>query len=673
MKPPERTWSRLLLVCALACGAGLAVLAGLGSPPVRSHAGAPGARHPLDPLSTDEIEQAARTLKREQHLPDGVLLPVLVLHEPPKEQVQAHQPGQPFPREAFVVVFDRTTNETHEAVVDLVGDQVKSYQSVPGAQPRVLGKEYDDVPDLVRADPRVQVALATRGLIHPEQVYVELWGTSSLPEAGQPEGARLARVLFYDTREGSNAYIRPVGGLMAVVNLNTRKVLRVVDRDAVPISNNRDNIFDPKQLGQPRTAPLKPLQVQQPQGTSFTVDGHEVRWQNWSFRFANHPREALVLYQVAYNDHGKVRPVLYRGSLAELVVPYGEPGEFWDWRAPFDEGEYSLGLLTMPLSRKQVPQDALLLDSVFADDEGGWFVSPASVAVYERDGGVLWQHTDLESRRLECRRARELVVTCEVVAGNYDYGLSWIFGQDGQLRVEVELGGIPLARAAAAIICKRCTGTGPAGEAEDGHGTVVAPHIVAPNHQHWFCFRLDMDVDGPANTVSELSVRPAAAGAAFTLEERVLATEQEAACDLDLGSQRRWKVYNTGTRTALGHYPGYVLEPGENTVPLQAADSSIRQRAAFINHHLWVTRYKPEEQYPAGDYPTGSRGGEGLPSYVANNEKLTGEDVVLWYACGVTHVPRPEDWPVMPSVRVGFRLVPHGFFTRNPALDVPDR
>ena len=46
-------------------------------------------------------------------------------------------------------------------------------------------------------------------------------------------------------------------------------------------------------------------------------------------------------------------------------------------------------------------------------------------------------------------------------------------------------------------------------------------------------------------------------------------------------------------------------------------------------------------------------------------------DVVLWYTFGVTHVPRPEDWPVMPVEYAGFTLAALGFFDRNPALDVP--
>ena len=128
------------------------------------------------------------------------------------------------------------------------------------------------------------------------------------------------------------------------------------------------------------------------------------------------------------------------------IVPYGDANELWNWRAPFDEGEYGLGTLLAPLTRGgQVPDNAVLLYSVVPTGHGAALVIPGSIALSERDGGVLWQHTDPETMRLECRRARELVITCEVVAGNYDYGINWIFGQDGQLRAEVELGGIPLA------------------------------------------------------------------------------------------------------------------------------------------------------------------------------------------------------------------------------------
>jgi primary-amine oxidase len=667
-----RRWLRAALVCLLAGAVALPVLLGLRADQPPRRVGAPP--HPLDPLTEGEIERAARALIQQRHLPEDVLFPALTLREPPKEQVLAYRPGQDVPREAFAIVFDRTANRTSEAVVDLGADRVTSFREVPGVQPRILVAEYDPVTDLVRANPEVRAALRKRGITEPDKVYVELWAGGPA-QPGKPN-ARLGRALCYDRREGGTGYLRPVAGLVVFLDLNARKVLRVADSGTVPVADNPDNFFDPHDVGPLREAP-RPLDVVQPRGRSFTVDGHEVRWQNWSFRFASTQREGLVLYQVSYDDHGRVRPVLYRGSLAELVVPYGDADEAWSWRAPFDEGEYGLGILSTPLERgRQVPENAVLFDTLFADDHGKPYTAPNSVALYERDAGVLWTHTEGEPVKTECRRARELVVTSVMAAGNYDYGFNWIFTQDGALRVEVELGGIPLARGVQTQACERCAdpagGKGPGGD-EDRYGTVVAPHIVAPNHQHWFCFRLDLDVDGTANTVSELGVRPAgdAAGGAWVLQEKVLGTEKEAQRDLDPATQRHWKVFNPGARTKLGHFPGYALEPAGNSVPLAGLQSELRRRAAFVNHPLWVTRYHEGELYPAGDYPNQSAGGDGLPRFADNDEKLAGEDVVVWYACGVTHVPRPEEWPVMPTARTGFRLVPHGFFTRNPALDVP--
>jgi primary-amine oxidase len=641
---------------------------------------APAPAHPLDPLTADEMERSVGILRQQKDVPEGVLFPVLTLHEPPKEKVLAFHPGQAVPREAFAVVYSPKANQTWEAIVDLTANRVTRFGKIDRAQPPVLGAEYDAVMPTVRKNPEVRAALAKRQITDLDKVYFELWAGG--PAQRDRPNARLGRVLCYERSDGGSGYFRPIAGLTAIVDLNDYKVLRVTDTEGpvAPVARNRDNFFDPDQVGRLRQA-TRPLEVVQPQGSSFTVDGHLVSWQNWSFRFAITPREGLVLYQVHYNDHGQDRPILYRASLAELVVPYGDADKTWSWRMPFDEGEYGLGVLAIPLEPgKQVPENAQLFDTLLADDHGkGTNVLRRSVAVYERDGGVLWGHTDLESKRGEWRRARELVITFMMAAGNYDYGFNWVVGQDGAIRVEVELGGIPLAKGVRADACQRCAdlaGKGRAGsEGEDRYGTVVARNVVAPNHQHWFCFRLDMDVDGTANSVSELSVKRAGGRktGAWVLDEKVLKTEREAWGDLDPTNQRHWKVFNPGERTDLGHFPGYVLEPGGNSVPLAGPKSELGRRAGFLRHHLWVTRYREGELYPAGDYPNQSEGRQGLPRIAEKNAKLTGEDVVLWYSCGVTHAPRPEDWPVMPTVRTGFRLAPHGFFTRNPALDVPGR
>jgi primary-amine oxidase len=363
-----------------------------------------------------------------------------------------------------------------------------------------------------------------------------------------------------------------------------------------------------------------------------------------------------------------------------MVVPYGDPSASWVWRAAFDEGEYGLGQLSNTLERGlDVPEHAMLLDTVLADDTGADATRKDSVAIYERDGGLLWKHhDDYSSQKTEGRRARELVIGQVVTVGNYDYGISWVFTQDGQIKVEAELTGILLAKGVKTPTCERCrelaASTGgtidPTGE--DRYGTLVAPNIVAPNHQHFFNFRLDLDVDGPKNCVSEMNVRADDASPnAFLMEETVLANEAEAQRDLQSSSHRRWKVFNRNTPTELGHLPGYVLEPGENTVPYLKPDAPVRLKAQFINHHFWATKYHAREVHGAGDYPNQSPGGAGLPRYVGDNENLVNEDVVVWYTFGLTHIASPEEWPVMPTSRAGFRLVPKGFFTRNPALDVP--
>jgi primary-amine oxidase len=228
--------------------------------------------------------------------------------------------------------------------------------------------------------------------------------------------------------------------------------------------------------------------------------------------------------------------------------------------------------------------------------------------------------------------------------------------------------------------CQSCAAAaqGKAVQGDERVGTLVAERIVAPNHQHFFSFRLDFDVDGPRNSLAEVNVSSVPAGPenpllnAFQMEKTPLLSEQGARRDLNLASHRHWKVYNPGAKNALGHYPSYLLVPGENSVPYVLPGSTTRKRAAFVEHHLWATAYRPEEIYAAGSYPNQHAGGEGLPKWTADDESLADRDLVLWYTMGLTHVPRPEEWPIMPTAGMGFKLVPAAFFLENPALDLPE-
>ncbi|HKP75598.1 MAG TPA: hypothetical protein VJT67_08650, partial [Longimicrobiaceae bacterium] len=308
---------------------------------------------------------------------------------------------------------------------------------------------------------------------------------------------------------------------------------------------------------------------------------------------------------------------------------------------------------------------AVFLPAVYADETGEPVEVPRAAALYEQDGGLLWKHADVIADRNDARRARELVLAYAATVGNYDYVFRWIFHPDGVLEHQVQLTG---------VMAVRGVRPGAAGGTGTAHGHAVDPALVAVHHQHFFSYRLDLDVDGPVNRVVEMSTRALPPGrgnpygTAFAVRETILARELAARRRLSLETARAWRVENPGVTTALGLHPGYALVPGTNAVPYALPASEVRRRAGFVDAHLWVTPYARNEMYAAGDYVVGGRGGAGLPAWTRADRRLDGRDVVLWYTLGTTHLPRPEEWPVMPVQTLGFRLVPYGFFAQNPAV-----
>jgi primary-amine oxidase len=184
-------------------------------------------------------------------------------------------------------------------------------------------------------------------------------------------------------------------------------------------------------------------------------------------------------------------------------------------------------------------------------------------------------------------------------------------------------------------------------------------------------------VDGLANSVQEIDLESAPVGPdnpygnAFTTTARTFARESEAVRTADAARGRTWRVVNPGATNRLGQPVAYTIVPHSAPPLLAAVESSIARRAAFATKHLWVTRYDPAERYPAGDFPNQHPGGAGLPEWIARDRPIDGEDIVVWLTFGATHLPRPEDWPVMPVADAGFSFRPFGFFDRNPTLDLP--
>jgi primary-amine oxidase len=411
----------------------------------------------------------------------------------------------------------------------------------------------------------------------------------------------------------------------------------------------------------PLRSDIKPLVITQPDGPGFVLDGNELTWQRWSMRVAVHPVEGLVLHQIAYGG----RPICYRASLSEMVVPYGDPGPLYFWRHVFDAGEAALGKAITSLT---LGCDCLgeirYLDAPIIGHDGEPGIIENAVCVHEEDVGVLWRHVDWRADDTHVRRSRRLAVSCWANLGNYDYGFFWYFYLDGTIQVEVKLTGVPAASAFAP-------------DARPTHGALVTRELSAPHHQHLFCFRLDLDVDGTANAVDEVDlvadpVGPANPyGSAFRTRATRLTSESTAQRNADPLANRTWRISSVDRRNAVDEPTAYELVPGGQPLLLAHDDSVVARRAGFARSHLWLTRYADGELHAAGDHPNQHPGGAGLPEFVSGDRSLDGADVVVWFTCGSNHVSRPEDWPVMPVELAGFHLRPVGYFDRNPALDVP--
>jgi primary-amine oxidase len=629
-------------------------------------------RHPLDPLSAEEIVAAVAVLRQVRALND-VLFVRVFLHEPPKEVVLGFREGDPIDRRAFIILRDRRARATYEAVVGLSRGVVESWQEVAGVQPPITFEEFFACERLVRSNAAWQAAVRKRGVSDPELTIVDPWSAGHYGPADDPRRRLIRALTWIRTSEDDNAYARPVEGVVALVDMDAMEVVEVEDHGVTPPPAHAGNysaaaLRDPANVPHvpagPRTD-LRPLEITQAEGPSFELHGHEVRWQKWRFRVGFTPREGLVLHTLTYDDQGRRRPILYRASLSEMVVPYGDPAPTHWRKNAFDEGEYGIGMLANAL---ELGCDCLgeirYLDAVVNDGEGKPVTLRNAVCLHEEDFGILWKHTNFRTGQVEVRRSRRMVVSSIATVGNYEYGFFWYLYQDGTIELQLKLTGIVSTGAIA-------PGTRPA------HGTLIAPGLYAPHHQHWFSFRLDMMVDGPANSVYEVdsvALPPGDGnphGNAWATRSRLLDREAEASRDVDPLAGRYWLVVNPGARNALGEPTAYKLLPGENVRALAHPDSSIARRAGFIAHHLWVTRHDPGERHAAGDYPNQHPGGAGLPAWVKADRPLENTDVVLWYSLGVHHVVRPEDWPVQPVAYAGFTLKPVGFFEANPALDVP--
>ena len=450
-----------------------------------------------------------------------------------------------------------------------------------------------------------------------------------------------------------------------MVDLNEGRVIDVIDTGVVPVPEEAPRYGE--EAGE-RPA-LRPVVMQAPEGANFTMEGGEVSWQNWDFHLRFDRRVGSVVSQVAFDDGDGPRSIAYQIALSEMFVPYMDADPGWYFRSYMDIGEYGFGLLSSELrAGVDCPEHATFLEATIADDAGAPITMPSVVCVFERPtGDPLWRHAEIVNGTYEGRPEVDLVVRTIPTVGNYDYVIDTVLTQRGEIAVDVGATGIDATKGVATTHMSDETA-----EADTATGALVAPNVVAVYHDHYLSFRLDLDVDGRENTLIREEIVPERVEgprrSIWRLEPTVVAEEGPVA---ERAHGEVWRVVNRAEETALGHHPGFQVEPGHGALSVLAPDDFPQARAAFSSEPLWVTAHDGTELYAAGDYPMQSRGGDGLPAFVGDGDPVEDADLVLWYTVGFHHVTRTEDWPVLPTKWHGFKLRPYNFFDANPSIDVP--
>ena len=619
--------------------------------------------HPLEQISAEEINNAVKLCRSFDGFDENALFVNISLVEPEKEFVRNYKPGDDCPRNLKIRGIDSNEDGGFVAIVDLQANQVKSLDRVSkNAQVTYSMAEVFMTQELTKADERYQEALKKRGITDMSMVQIDPWPAGGIVhESIEPGHRALKAISFLRENETDNAYAKPITGVISHVDLTLQKVTHVEDHGVVemPKAHARyDADSQPKLREQP-----KKIDITQPDGPGFEVEGNLISWEGWQVRASVNPDEGPVLHQLSLDG----RPILHRVALSDMVVPYGTADPMHSWKAVHDGTEYGFGTLVNSLT---LGCDCLgeihYMDANMLMFDGSVNTIESAICIHEEDYGIQWKHMDMNMLGAnEVRRSRRLVISSIATIGNYDYGLFWYLYLDGTIQCEVKLTGIVGISAYDEKVHRK------------DQDFRITDELVSPIHQHLFCVRLDWDLEGGDNQLFESNVEALPIsdenpyGMQLSAVAKHLKTESEAKRNVSSSSSRVWKVINANKTSSFGLPVGYKLLPGNTPALLAHPDSPPGKRASFAKHNLWATPFHQDEQAAGGEFSVMHSGEGGLDDITSNDRDISECDLVTWHTFGVTHTPRPEDWPVMPVEYCGFHLIPVGFFEKNPTINLP--
>jgi primary-amine oxidase len=637
--------------------------------------------HPLDGLSADEFKQVVKLLQDNKLTDEKSFFPLIELAEPDKAEVLAWSPGSAFSRK--VMVNFSGLKGPQEAELDLTAGKIVRVGPLKG-EAMVTLEEFMGSMKIALDNPQFAEALAKRGF-KPDAVFcLPLTAGNFLQQ--HEKGKRLMRVPCYQNPSGSNFFAKPIEGLFAEVDLRSKQVTQIVDEGIVPMAKDAWGYTAEEVAKRTALRPKGNEVVMSQSAPNFSINGSAINWDIWQFRYRADKRPGIVLSNIRVKDRDdkgveQWRSVLYQAHLSEVFVPYQDPTKAWYFRTYMDSGEYGFGVFLSPLvAGVDCPKYATFLPVTMHQDNGQPVEIANAVCVFERPAGEpAWRHYEIFAQSektpvpAEGRPKTELVVRSASEVGNYDYLLDYVFQQNGSINIELIATGIDAVKGVATQHLKDASAA-----KDTRYGSLIAPHIVAPNHDHYFNFRLDFDIDGVENNfVKTELVRGQASKDSprksfWVTKEKVVASELEGRLRVDTAKPAVYSVLNPNKQGVYGHNPGYSILPRDTATygPYDESDPPFK-RNAYIGYSFWNTLHDRHKRYAGGQFAFASDGSDTLATWVKQNRPIRNKDIVTWYTIGFHHVPHTEDWPVMSGHKLGIELRPHNFFAFNPALNLP--
>jgi|TARA_B100002051_G_scaffold152434_1_gene144163 primary-amine oxidase len=618
--------------------------------------------HPLDQITSEEINKAVDLCKSHQDFCEETVFISISLIEPDKDLLRKGSDVK-LSRKLKIRGIDSNSDGGFVSILDISNNKIISLDRVSNdAQVTYSMAEVFMAQELTKANKDYQEALEKRGITDLELIQIDPWPAGGIVhESIEPGHRAMKTISFLKENQTDNAYAKPINGIISHVDLTLKQVTFVEDHGVVKLPKAHGR-YDADSQSELRDEPKK-IDITQPEGPGFVIEGNHISWEGWELRASVNPDEGPVLHQVSLNG----RSILHRAALSDMVVPYGTADPMHSWKAVHDGTEYGFGSLVNSLT---LGCDCLgeihYLDANMLMLDGSVNTIENAICIHEEDYGIQWKHTDMNMMGAnEVRRSRRLVISSIATIGNYDYGLFWYLYLDGTVQCEVKLTGIVGISSYDESIHR------------DDQDFRVSDELVSPIHQHLFCVRLDWDLESGNNQLFETNIETLPVskenpnGMQLSAVSTHLKRESEAKRDISPASSRVWKIVNPNKKNSLGLPVAYKLLPGNTSTLLAHHDSPPGKRASFSKHNLWATPFKAEEMAAGGQNSVMHSGQGGLDDITSSDRDISECDLVTWHTFGLTHTPRPEDWPVMPVEYCGFHLIPVGFFDRNPTINLP--